>query len=233
MAMELRCGKAHTFMPYLKNIVEEECGESMRAEVLLEKLKAYTPDVPEKMEPVVEVKFCEKSELISPKYQKLGELDKMVSELDTELSSNINEKTGMPEQTYQMYFTIYYADEDKIKNIQGKMNIGDGNGGIVSHLKVQNEIRMTDESSLSYQQSKGKESFQAYMGELTDMQEHVLPYLQSFCSLEEKTPEHETVSPPAPKTSIHERLKINKEMIAAQQGKDSREKGAEVERIFQ
>jgi hypothetical protein len=25
--------------------------------------------------------------------------------------------TGMPEQTYQMYFTIYYADKDKIKNI--------------------------------------------------------------------------------------------------------------------
>ena len=25
------------------------------------------------------------------------------------------------------------------------------------------------------------------MADLTDMQEHVLPYLQSFCSLEEKT----------------------------------------------
>ena len=34
-----------------------------------------------------------------------------------------------------------------------------------------------------------EESFQAYMADLTDMQEHVLPYLQSFCSLEEKAPE--------------------------------------------
>lgn len=46
-----------------------------------------------------------------------------------------------------------------------------------------------DESWLSYQKSKGEETFQAYMAELTDMQEHVLPYLQSFCSLEEKGPE--------------------------------------------
>ena len=31
-----------------------------------------------------------------------------------------------------------------------------------------------------------KEAFQKYMEDLTDMQNHVLPYLQSFCSLEEK-----------------------------------------------
>lgn len=256
MVMELRCGKAHTFVPYLKDIVDEECGESLRAEVLLEKLKAYTPDIPEKMEPVVEVKFCEKSELTSPKYQKLGELDKMVSELDAELSSRINEKTGMPEQMYQMYFTIYYADEDKIKNIQGKINIGDGTGGMIGHLKVQNEIRLTDDTSLAYQQSKGEESFQAYMSDLTDMQEYVLPYLQTFCSLTEKVPEREESTPavtenkgkPAPDVStksavkpkvkgmeekqekkpIHERLKINKELIAKQRGKDSKAKGVEI-----
>ena len=29
-------------------------------------------------------------------------------------------------------------------------------------------------------------SIQKYMEDLTDMQNHVLPYLQSFCSLEEK-----------------------------------------------
>ena len=33
---------------------------------------------------------------------------------------------------------------------------------------------------------KGNEEYQKYMEDLTDMQNHVLPYLQSFCSLEEK-----------------------------------------------
>ena len=32
----------------------------------------------------------------------------------------------------------------------------------------------------------GNEEFQKYMEDLADMQDHVLPYLQSFCSLEEK-----------------------------------------------
>ena len=31
-----------------------------------------------------------------------------------------------------------------------------------------------------------KRQFQKYMEDLTDMQNHVLPYLQSFCNLEEK-----------------------------------------------
>ncbi|MCH4279541.1 hypothetical protein LQE94_05765 [Mediterraneibacter sp. NSJ-151] len=47
-------------------------------------------------------------------------------------------------------------------------------------------MKLTDESWISYQQGKGNEEFQKYMEDLTDMQNHVLLYLQSFCSLEEK-----------------------------------------------
>lgn len=36
-------------------------------------------------------------------------------------------------------------------------------------------------------ENKGNEEFQKCMEDLTDMQNHVLPYLQSFCSLEEKS----------------------------------------------
>lgn len=146
----------------------------------MKKLKVYTLDVPENIEPMVEVKFCEKSELSFPKYQKLSKLDKMTSNLDAELSSKINEKSGIPVQTYRMFFNIYYVDEDKIQKIPGKINIGDGNGGIVGQLKVQNEIWLTDESYLAYQQAKGKEVFRAYIADLTDMQKNILPYLQSF-----------------------------------------------------
>ena len=49
---------------------------------------------------------------------------------------------------------------------------------------MQNEMKLTDESWISYQQGKGNEEYQKYMEDLTDMQNHVLPYLQSFCSLE-------------------------------------------------
>ena len=61
-----------------------------------------------------------------------------------------------------------------------------GRSGIISQLKMQNEMKLMDESWISYQQGKGNEEYQKYMEDLTDMQNHVLPYLQSFCSLEEK-----------------------------------------------
>ena len=73
-----------------------------------------------------------------------------------------------------------------LHHFQGKIDIGSGNGGIISQLKMQNEMKLTDESWISYQQGKGNEEYQKYMEDLTDMQNHVLPYLQSFCSLEEK-----------------------------------------------
>lgn len=252
VALELRCGCAHRYIPFLKDIIDEECEESPRAEELLEKLKAYQPEIPETAVPVVRINFCEDKEMDISGYQKLGSLDEITAKMDAELASQADPRTGMPEKTVQMYFTIYYPDRDQMQELKGKINIGDGNGGIVSQLKNQNEMKLHDESWLNYQKAKGEESFQAYMADLTDMQEHVLPYLQGFCNLEERAPERSveptTVSKSEMETgktiasvgneksktvetarkSIHERLKINKEIIARQQGKDSKEKGVEL-----
>ena len=189
VALELRCGYAHRYIPFLKDIVDEECEESPRAEELLEQLKAYQPEIPETAVPVVRINFCEDKEMDISGYQKLGNLDETTAKMDKELASKADPKTGMPEKTFQMYFTIYYPDYNQMQELKGKINIGDGNGGIVSQLKNQNEMKLHDESWMNYQRGKGEESFQAYMADLTDMQEHVLPYLQSFCSLEEKAPE--------------------------------------------
>ena len=58
-----------------------------------------------------------------------------------------------------MFFTVYYAEKgDKmLHHFQGKIEIGTGNGGIISQLKMQNEMKLTDESWISYQQGKGNE----------------------------------------------------------------------------
>ena len=40
---------------YLKDIVDEECDLSVRAGVLMERLKAYEPELPKDMEPMVVV----------------------------------------------------------------------------------------------------------------------------------------------------------------------------------
>ena len=120
----------------------------------MERLKAYEPELPKDMGPMVHVSYCEKSELGNPRCQKLSDLDSKTVEQDKAWYADRDPNTNEPKTTAQMFFTVYYAEKgDKmLHHFQGKIEIGAGNGGIISQLKMQN---------------------------------HVLPYLQSFCSLEE------------------------------------------------
>ena len=186
--LDLRSGNIHSYISYLKDIVDEECDLSVRAGVLIERLKSYEPELPKDMEPMVYVNYCEKSEFMNPRCQKLSDLDSKTAEQDKAWYADRNPKTNEPTTTAQMFFTVYYAEksDQMLHHFKGKIDIGTGNGGLLSQLKLQNEMRLTDESWINYQKGKGSEEFQKYMEDLTDMQNHVLPYLQSFCSLEEK-----------------------------------------------
>ena len=186
--LDLQSANIHSYISYLKDIVDEECDQSVRAGVLIERLKAYEPELPKDMEPMVYVNYCEKSELGNPRCQKLSDLNSRTVEQDKAWYDDRDPSTNEPKTTAQMFFTVYYAEKgDKmLHHFQGKIDIGTGNGGIISQLKMQNEMKLTDESWISYQKGKGSEEFQKYMEDLTDMQNHVLPYLQSFCNLEEK-----------------------------------------------
>ena len=185
--LNLRSGNIHSYISYLKDIIDEECDQSVRAGVLIERLKAYEPDLPKDMEPMVYVNYCEKSEFMKPRCQKLSDLDSKTVAQDKAWYADRNPKTGEPTMTAKLFFTVYYAEKDEqiLQSFKGEIDIGSGNGGIISQLKMQNEMKLTDESWISYQKGKGNEEFQKYMEDLTDMQNHVLPYLQSFCSLEE------------------------------------------------
>ena len=173
---------------YLKDIVDEECDQSVRAGVLIERLKAYEPELPKDMEPMVYVNYCEESDLMNPRCQKLSELDAKTAEMDKEWYTKRDPKTDEPAKIAKIYVTVYYAEkgEQKLHHFKKSMDIGNGHGGIVSQLKYNNEMKLTDEYWINYQKGKGSEEFQKYMEDLTDMQNHVLPYLQSFCNLEEK-----------------------------------------------
>ena len=186
--LDLQSGNIGSYISYLKDIVEEECEQSVRAGVLIERLKFYEPDISEETEPMVYVNYCEERELIELRCQKFSDLDALVDKQDKEWYADRNPRTNEPTMTAQMFFTVYYAEKDDkmLRQFKSKIDIGTGNGGILSQLKLQNEMKLTDESWLSFMKNKGNEEFQKYLEELTDMQDHVLPYLQSFCSLEEK-----------------------------------------------
>ena len=186
--LDLRSGNIHSYISYLKDIVDEECDQSVRAGVLIERLKAYEPEIPKDMEPMVYVNYCEESDLMNPRCQKLSELDAKTAEMDKEWYAKRDPKTEEPTKIAKIYVTVYYAEkgEQMLHHFKKSMDIGNGHGGIVSQLKYDNEMKLTDEYWINYQKGKGSEEFQKYMEDLTDMQNHVLPYLQSFCNLEEK-----------------------------------------------
>ena len=186
--LDLRSGNIHSYISYLKDIVDEECDQSVRAGVLIERLKAYEPELPKDMEPMVYVNYCEESDLMNPRCQKLSELDAKTAEMDKEWYAKRDPKTEEPTKIAKIYVTVYYAEkgEQMLHHFKKSMDIGNGHGGIVSQLKYDNEMKLTDEYWIKYQKGKGSEEFQKYMEDLTDMQNHVLPYLQSFCNLEEK-----------------------------------------------
>ena len=102
--LDLQSGNTHSYISYLKDIVEEECDLSVRAGVLVERLKSYEPELPKDMEPMVYVNYCEKSELGSPRCQKLSDLDSKTVEQDKAWYADRDPNTNEPKTTAQMFF---------------------------------------------------------------------------------------------------------------------------------
>ena len=136
--LDLQSGNIHYYISYLKDIVDEEYDMSVRTGVLLERLKAYEPELPKDIEPMVYVNYCEKSDLGNPRCQRLSDLDSKTVEQDKAWYADRNPNTNEPKTTAQMFFTVYYAEKgDKmLHHFQGKIDIGTGNGGIISQLKI-------------------------------------------------------------------------------------------------
>ena len=102
--LDLQSGNTHSYISYLKDIVDEECDLSVRAGVLMERLKAYEPELPKEMEPMVYVHYCEKSELGNPRCQKLSDLDSKNVEQDKAWYADRDPNTNEPKTTVQMFF---------------------------------------------------------------------------------------------------------------------------------
>ena len=150
---------------------------------------SYEPELSQNMEPMVYANYCEKSELGNPRCQKLSDLDSKTVEQDKAWYADRDPNTNEPKTTAQMFFTVYYAEKgDKmLHHFQGKIDIGTGNGGIISQLKMQNEMKLTDESWISYQQGKGNEEYQKYMEDLTEEREEVLRIWNNLNTNEQET----------------------------------------------
>ena len=114
----------------------------------------------------VYVNYCEESSLMNPRCQKLSELDAKTAEMDKKWYEKRDPKTEKPTKIAKIYVTVYYAEkgEQMLHHFKKSIDIGNGHGGIVSQLKYDNEMKLTDEYWINYQKGKGSEEFQKYMG---------------------------------------------------------------------
>ena len=73
-------------------------------------------------------------------------------------------------------FLLYYRDffEQICSDVQFISPPEEVGEFLLHLLKMQNEMKLTDESWISYQQGKGNEEYQKYMEDLTEEREEVL-----------------------------------------------------------
>ena len=146
---------------------------------------------------------------MNPRCQKLSELDAKTAEMDKEWYAKRDSKTDEPAKIAKIYVTVYYAEkgEQKLHHFKKSMDIGNGHGGIVSQLKYNNEMKLTDELGTSTKAN-------AVVKDAGKADRKPVQQKQAVDGKDKKL-------------SIHERLEINKRIIQEKQGKDKPERGAD------
>ena len=147
---------------------------------------------------------------MNPRCQKLSELDAKTAEMDKEWYTKRDPKTDEPAKIAKIYVTVYYAEkgEQKLHHFKKSMDIGNGHGGIVSQLKYNNEMKLTDELGTSTKAN-------AVVKDAGKADRKPVQQKQAVAGKDKKL-------------SIHERLEINKKIIQEKQGKDKPERGADL-----
>ena len=240
------------YAAFLKDVKEESRELAPKAEALLGKLKEYSPELTEEIQPMVKIQFSQDPEFKEGSMIPLAEADERFRAAD-ERQADFNADHSGEARVLIVSYEIIYAEEDQMKSVGGTAFIGDGRGGILENLQQEIEEHLHNQAWLDYKKGQGADNFQSYIAELRDTQEHALPYLQQFVSLEERgstaiAEESEKTAPsgkeskavtqtkPAkaapidesPKKSIHDRLQEKKKEIAQKPGKDSLQRGVEL-----
>ena len=240
------------YAAFLKDVKEESRELAPKAEALLGKLKEYSPELKEEIQPMVKIQFSQNPEFKEGSMVPLAEADERVRAAD-ERQADFNASHQGEARVLIVSYEIIYAEENQMKKVAGTAFIGDGRGGILGNLQQEVEEHLNNQTWLDYKKGQGADNFQSYIAELRDTQEHALPYLQQFISLEERgsaaIAEESTKTAPsgkeskavtqtktakgklmdeAPKKSIHARLQEKKKEIAKKPGKDSLQREVEL-----
>lgn len=199
---------------------------------------------------MVKIRFSQDSNIKEGSMFSLTEVDEAFRESDESQEAFNSDQPGDARVWIVSYETVY-VEAEEMKMVAGTAFIGEGREGILENLQKEVEEHLNSQTWLDYKKAQGAEYFQNYVAELHDMQEHVLPYLQQYLSLEErgsidileegtkevssgKESKAVTLTKPtkvktideASKKSIHARLQEKKNELAKKPGKDNPQRKA-------
>ena len=240
------------YASFLKDVKEESKELAPRAETLRDKLREYTPELTDEIQPMVKIRFSQDSNIKEGIMFSLTEADEAFRESDKSQAAFNSDQPG-DARVWIVSYEIIYVEAEEMKMVAGTAFIGDGRGGILENLEKEVEEHLHSQTWLDYKKERGAEYFQNYVAELHDTQEHVLPYLQQYLSLEERgsmdiaeegikevssgkesksvmqvKPAKEKTIDEASKKSIHARLQEKKNELAKKPGKDNPQRGVEL-----
>ena len=93
--------------------------------------------------------------------------------------------SGNREQVFLLYYKDFFEQIcSDVQFISPPEEVGEF---LLHLLKMQNEMKLTDESWISYQQGKGNEEYQKYMEDLTEEREEVLRIWNDLSTNEQET----------------------------------------------
>ena len=93
--------------------------------------------------------------------------------------------SGNREQVFLLYYKDFFEQIcSDVQFISPPEEVGEF---LLHLLKMQNEMKLTDESWISYQQGKGNEEYQKYMEDLTEEREEVLRIWNNLNTNEQET----------------------------------------------
>lgn len=197
------------YAAFLKDVKEESRELAPKAEALLGKLKEYSPELTEEIQPMVKIQFSQDPEFKEGSMIPLAEADERFRGADKR-RADFNASHPGEARVLIVSYEIIYAEEDQMKKVAGTAFIGDGRGGILGNLQQYVSLEERGSTAIAEESTKTAPSGK-----------------ESKAVTQTKTVKGKPVDE-ASKKSIHARLQEKKKEIAKKPGKDILQKGVEL-----
>ena len=151
-----------------------EMGSEQNYNMIDGQVNNLPPELDPAIQPVVTILWSESDKLHDGQQMPLAEADRLFGELDTAHGPGYD-KTS---------FSIAYTLQGELSTYEGRQDFGDGDGGLIEHIKAYHEYYAHDESWKNHVlHTDGPEAWEKDVAEREMILTVFVPYMQLHCNL--------------------------------------------------